>query len=119
MKSNKLKDLLHQQFHQGYNKGYSKGHSDAVHFTIDLYTAVLLICLRDKFDFTAEQLEEVTAHIGNQFDSIDQGYVTFEDILKTLNDEVGLRIIYDRMSLKKETPVYIGVDFASGDDISG
>ena len=93
-RSARLKETLHQQFKTGYAKGYSKGYTDAVHFTIENYTAILLICLKDKFDFTPEQLKTVSDHINNQFDSVTKGYVTFEDILATLDQETGLHVAY-------------------------
>lgn len=107
-KPNTAAQLQFGGFQKGYVKGYSKGHTEGVEFTIKNYSAILLICLRDKFDFTPEQLQEITNHINSQFDSVDLGYVTFDDILATIEQETGLHVEYTG-----------GVDLANGPDFTG
>ena len=102
MKQNNFKEALHNQFKVGFHKGYNKGYKDAIPFAIKNYSSVLLICLKDKFDFTPEQLSEVANHIDKQFDAINEGRLSFDDILAVLKDEDNIEVSY------------IGVDLASG-----
>lgn len=62
---------------------YQKG----IRFAIKNYSAALMLCLKDKFDFTTEQLEQAAMHINETFDSICEGYLSLDDIAKTLKEE--------------------------------
>jgi hypothetical protein len=67
---------------------------NAIIFTTQSYSAVTLICLRDKFDFTNEQLEELAEHIGAYFDNIMDGHVPLEEVVKALKEETGIDVMY-------------------------
>lgn len=108
MKQNNFKEALHNQFKVGYHKGYNKGFTDAVPFAIKNYSSVLLICLKDKFDFTPEQLTEVAIQIDKQFDAINEGRLSFDDILTVLREEDHIEVNYG-----------FGIDLASGPDQTG
>jgi hypothetical protein len=69
-----------------------RGYSEGIRFTAKSYSAVILLVLKDKFDFTTEQLQEAAKHIGNTFDSVCEGYLSLEDIEKTLDEENNLEI---------------------------
>lgn len=89
---------------EGYKAGYKSGYSEGMQYTVLNYSSVVLLCLKDKFDFTTEQLKEVTAHINNTFDSVCQGYLTLNDILETLKEENNIEISYngDIVEVKEE-----------------
>lgn len=89
MKNPGLQAVLKGQF----VAGYKKGHSDGIQFTLDKYSAVVLKCLKDKFDFEPDQLQEAVIHINDDFDSIVKGYMSFEDVVQTLQEETGLDLI--------------------------
>ena len=95
MRKNHLKDVVQQQFKNGFKKGYAKGYQDAIPFTIKNYSSVLLLCLKDHFDFTPEQLSEVSHHIDFQFEAINEGRVSFNDIAMALKDEDNIEISYN------------------------
>ena len=86
---------LNEQFIKGQIKGYNEGHTRGMLFAVQKYSSVILICLKDKFDFTPEQLQVVAAHANNYFDSICNGDVTFNDIAETLLEEDNLQISFD------------------------
>jgi len=67
-----------------------------INSTVDNYSAVLLLCLKDKFSFTTEELTKVTCYINDTFDSIDQGYISLNDIIETLKLENDLDVRFLR-----------------------
>ena len=82
-------------FKDGHEDGYQEGHVDGIKFTIEQYSGVVLLCLKDKFDFTTEQLQEASMYINDTFDSVCEGYLSLHDIIKTLKEEndIDLRFI--------------------------
>jgi hypothetical protein len=65
-------------------KAREKGYKDGIQFAVQNYSASVLLCLKDKFDFTSEELEEAVVHINDIFDSITKGYLSLDDITETL-----------------------------------
>ena len=57
---------------------------ETVNFAVQNYSAVVLLCLKDKFDFTTDQLKEVINYINDTFDAVCDGYLTLDDIRKLL-----------------------------------
>ena len=62
----------------------SQGYSEGIRFTAYNYSAVVLLCLKDKFDFTTEQLKDASLHINNTFTDICEGYLNLTDIVKNI-----------------------------------
>ena len=56
-------------------------------FSVEAYSSAMTMVLCDKFDFTNDQLQKIATEIGDVFDSILRGYISIEDIKKTLHDE--------------------------------
>ena len=68
-----------------------KERADAnIQVTARLCIASTAMVLLDKHGFNLTELRQTLDQITEVYDSIVQGYVTFDDILKTLNDEYGL-----------------------------
>lgn len=84
----KKKSTIFQQLSKAKQEGYTKG----VTGTIENYSAVVLLCLKDKFNFTTGQLQDVANYIDDTFDSIDKGYLSLDDIIQTLKEEDDLDI---------------------------
>ena len=84
----KKKSTIFQQLVKAKQEGYTKG----VTSTIENYSAVVLLCLKDKFNFTPEQLQDVANYIDDTLDSIDKGYLSLDDIIQTLKEEDDLDI---------------------------
>ena len=84
----KKKSNTFQQLLKAKNEGYTKG----VTGTVENYSAVVLLCLKDKFDFTTKQLQEVAWYINDTFDSVEKGYVSLDDIIQTLKEEDDLDV---------------------------
>ena len=84
----KKKSTIFQQLSKAKQEGYTKG----VTGTIENYSAVVLLCLKDKFNFTTGQLQDVANYIDDTFDSIEKGYLSLDDIIQTLKEEDDLDI---------------------------
>jgi len=84
----KKKSTTFQQLLKVKKEGYTEG----VTGTVENYSAVVLLCLKDKFNFTSEQLQDVAWHINDTFDSVEKGYLSLEDIIQTLKEEDGLDV---------------------------
>ena len=84
----KKKSTIFQQLIKAKQEGYTKG----VTGTIENYSAVVLLCLKDKFNFTTGQLQYVAKCIDDTFDSIEKGYLSVDDIIQTLKEEDDLVI---------------------------
>ena len=79
----KKKNNTFQQLLKAKHSGIELG----VTTTVRNYSGVLLLCLKDKFGFTKEQLQEAARHINDTFDAINEGYLSLDDIAKTLKEE--------------------------------
>lgn len=49
-----------------------------------------LMVLRDKYNFGKKRLEAFSDYVLELYDSFDKGYITFDDLKKTLKEEVGV-----------------------------
>lgn len=62
------------------------------------YTSLLmmlgipLIVLRDKHGFGKKRLEKFISDAIDQFDSFDKGYLTLDDLQKTIFEETGVKV---------------------------
>ena len=80
----------------GVPKSSKESFTEGVVFTTRNYSAVVLLCLQDKFDFTTEQLQEVSVYLNDTFDSVLKGYLTLEDIAKTLKLESNIDLTFGK-----------------------
>lgn len=84
----KKKSTTFQQLLKAKKEGYTEG----VTGTVENYSAVVLLCLKDKFGFTSKQLQDVAWHINDTFDSVEKGYLSLDDIIQTLKEEDDLDV---------------------------
>lgn len=79
---------------QGYiKKGYDKGRADAIKRATDLSMAVPMMVLRDEFGFGEKRIDKFIAAYIKLYDGIDEGYLDLNDIIKTINEETGVKIV--------------------------
>lgn len=109
MKPDMLKNALAKHFEAGHKEGFKEGYGQGMIFTVQNYSAVMLLCLKDKFDFTVEQLQEMTFHTNNYFDSVIMGEVSLSDISTVLQEEENLNISFDGS--------IAGIDIAVKEDV--
>lgn len=71
----------------------------AVDVAFTLLLGIPIMVLNDKYGFNPEQLQSVTDDMLDLYASYDQGYLTLEDIHKTLREETGVSVV-DRLHTK-------------------
>lgn len=52
--------------------------------------ASCVLVLHDKFGFGKKRLEKFVGEVADTFDSLNEGYINFEDIKATIYDELGI-----------------------------
>lgn len=82
-----------QQIEDNYLKGFKKGKEESLNLAISYSIAVSMMVLRDKFDFGAKRLEDFIDGVYDMYDSIDQKYLSIDDIIKTIEEETGIQMI--------------------------
>ena len=72
-----------------------KNRRDADKLIHSSYTAFLLLgimALRNKFDFGSARIERWIDEINNLRDSYEKGYISVQDLQKTIKEETGIEI---------------------------
>lgn len=80
---------------KGYKEGYKDGYSKGINFTVKNYSSVILLCLKDKFNFNNDELQKIAIYINDTFDSVCKGYLTLNDISQVIKEENGLEVSFD------------------------
>lgn len=90
-KNHTLVELCKDSYYKGLQKGMEKGHRngiiEGIAFGSKNYSAVVVLILKDKLELSNEEVKRVTADINNYFDSIVNGYVSFEDVETSLKED--------------------------------
>lgn len=86
-------------------KAKAEGRQEGMKFTIENYSYVLLLCLKDKFDFSTEELQEVSEYINDTFDSIDEGYLSLEDIQNVLEEENDMDVRFQKECCSNDSKI--------------
>ena len=63
---------------------------DAIDYTVKQYSAVLALCLRDKLGFGKIRTRRFLQDVNEVFDSIIKGYLTLDDVIETVKQELDL-----------------------------
>lgn len=63
-----------------------------IDFTISGYEAVLVLALHDKLGFGEKRARRFIEHVRDTFDSVDQGYVSLEDIKDEIKETMNIDI---------------------------
>ena len=63
---------------------------DSIDFTIMNYVACVALCLHDKLGFGHDRACRFMQDVDNLFDSINKGYLSLDDVLKTIEEEIGI-----------------------------
>ncbi|MDK7377501.1 hypothetical protein QP531_06675 [Peptoniphilus harei] len=82
--------VTYEQIEAYIKQGYEKGRKDSVKKATDFALAVPLLTLRDEFGFESVRLERFLKESEKTYEGINEGYLTIQDILNTLEEEVGL-----------------------------
>lgn len=63
---------------------------DAIDYTVRQYSAVLALCLRDKLGFGKIRVQRFLQDVNEVFDSIIKGYLSLDDVIETVKQELDL-----------------------------
>ena len=63
---------------------------ELIDFTIMNYLACVALCLHDKLGFGHDRTCRFLRDVDNLFDSINKGYLSLDDVLKTVEEEIGI-----------------------------
>ena len=80
LNENQIKALKNEAVKEASNKAFI------------LMLGLPLIVLRDSFGFGRERLSRFMDGLLYQYDSFDSGYVSLEDLLKTVEEETGIEV---------------------------
>ena len=81
--------VTYEEIQNYIKQGYEKGRKDSVQMATDFALAAPLLALRDGFGFGSVRLDRFVKDVEKIYEGINEGYLTIQDILNTL-DEVGL-----------------------------
>lgn len=74
-------------------KGYEKGRKETIERASQLSMAVPIMVLRDEFGFGEKRIDKFIAAYIELYNSISEGYLDLNDIIKTINEETGVKIV--------------------------
>ena len=80
-----------QRIGLGENEVHELIHA-AVDYTISGYEAVLVLAMHDKLGFGEKRARRFIEHVRDSFDSVDQGYVSLEDIKDEIKETMNIDI---------------------------
>ena len=65
---------------------------NTLQFTVKQYSAAVMLCLRDKLGFGPVRVQRFMKDVDELFDSINQGYLSLDDIIRTVEEELNISI---------------------------
>lgn len=76
-----------KELEQQIRGGYARGKADGIEDTINLSIGAMLYILKDKHDYTPEQIQELGEEFAYAIDSINQGYMSMTNVWKLLRED--------------------------------
>lgn len=74
-------------------KGYEKGRKESIERASQLSMAVPIMVLRDEFGFGEKRIDKFITEYIKLYEAIEEGYLDLKDIIKTINEETGVKIV--------------------------
>lgn len=71
---------------------YEQTKATSIKYTVSAYSTALAIVLHDKYGFGEKRLKTLLAQVEDTFDSIVQGYVSIDELKKTILEECKVNI---------------------------
>lgn len=65
---------------------------NAIAYTVRQYSAAVALCLHDKLGFGKVRAQRFMQDVEELFDSINQDYLSLDDVLETVKNELGIEI---------------------------
>lgn len=89
-------NLTQAQIDQIREDARREGIPTAIYVCNSMYSAAMLIALRDTFGFGTERLKRAFYSAQNYFDQLYSGNLQWRDISTTLRDECGINLVIER-----------------------
>ena len=67
--------------------------SRIIDYVVKQYSAVLALCLHDKLGFGKVRAQRFMREVDRVFESINEGYLSLDDVIETVEKELGITII--------------------------
>ena len=67
--------------------------SRIIDYVVKQYSAVLALCLHDKLGFGKVRAQRFMYEVDRVFESINEGYLSLDDVIETVEEELGIIII--------------------------
>ena len=84
----KMITLSEFEMNQKLKVAYRQGIND----TVTGILAAMLICIHDKWGFGKQRAIRLLNQVNEQFASVDEGYVTIDDLKQAVLDDLGIDI---------------------------
>jgi hypothetical protein len=65
---------------------------NVIGFTVKQYSAAVMLCLKDKLGFGPVRAQRFMNNVEELFDAINQGYLSLEDVIQTVEEELKITI---------------------------
>lgn len=85
--------VTYEQIQNYIKQGYEKGKQDSIERASQLSMTVPIMVLRDEFGFGKKRLDKFIDAYMELYNSIDEGYLNLDDIIKTVNEETSVEIV--------------------------
>ena len=85
--------LTYEEIQNYVKKGYEMGRKNSIERANQYSMAVPIMVLRDEFGFGKRRLDKFIDAYIELFNSIDDGYLNLDDIIKTVNEETSAEIV--------------------------
>lgn len=89
-RNQKQKDPVYNLKQSDIDKIKKDASNEAIDKAFIIMCSLPCMVLRDKYGFGEKRMKQFMDHLMELYDSFNTGYVTFEDLLTTLKEEVGV-----------------------------
>lgn len=98
-----MKSIVHTSNNKFISQRVERAKKESVNQTVMLMCECVALTLFDKFNFSKEDVRKAISNLEYMAESITQGYMSREDVIKTLADEYDCAIVaVDEKKNKKE-----------------
>lgn len=82
-------NCTYEQIQNYIKQGYNQAIREATNYSL----AVPIMVLRDEFGFGEKRIDKFMTAYMELYNSISEGYLDLKDIIKTINEETGVKIV--------------------------
>ena len=68
--------------------------SHIIDYTASQYAAVVALCLKDELGLGKKRAQSFMQKVDHEFTSINEGYLSLDDVIETVQEELGITVPY-------------------------